>query len=140
MSSLLMTLSATAYNGPFFQEFTSPSGNIVCGGAKNYVTCIIGETKGKPPIPRSYYEKDENDACNFLGDYGNLFTLGGTGKAEMSCYSDVIFDPNTPRSILQYGQIIRGKNWQCTSTITGMLCENSQQRGFKLNRKKLTVF
>lgn len=126
MSSLLMTLSATAYTYPY-SDFESPSGNIRCSGAKDYVICAIDETAGNPPISRR---------CNSK----NLFILRGTGKTEIDCYDYIVFDPNAPTSILQYGQTIRDKNWQCTSTIDGMVCQNRQQRGFKLNRKELIFF
>lgn len=129
---LAVSLAITSFSGSALAnsiEFNSPSGNILCGGNQNQISCFITESTGKPPLSRP---KD----CPV--DWGQKFDLRGKGKASMPCFGDFEFNPEAP--VLQYGQTIRGKSWQCTSTQSGMRCENSSKRGFQLNRQQQILF
>lgn len=119
-------------------NFATPSKNIVCGGdepardgfpAGQGVSCYVREIEGTPP------EKRPKD-CEF--DWGQEFVLDRTGKPRMTCYSDFAYHPEPP--VLAYGQTIRGKGWQCSSSEKGIRCENSQKHGFELGRKQQRFF
>lgn len=134
MKKLILTISLaiSSFSGSALAnsiEFNSPSGNILCGGNQNQISCFITERTGKSPLSRP-------KSCEY--DWGQKFNLRGNGRVTMPCYSDFEFNSNAPT--LQYGQTVRGKNWQCTSTQNGMRCENSSKRGFQLNRQQQIVF
>lgn len=131
--------------------FLSPSGNIACvitaesyGGSHAAARCdIIQAGYAMPRPPKNCY-----------GDYGQSFDL--TDHAEVACSTDTIvqealfrpngstwwFDPaHNPRvrplgwigsrrgAALGYGNTITFAEISCTSTVDGMICQNTETGG-----------
>ena len=99
----------------------NPNGGVMC-----YITDM---TNTKPAQPRP---KD----CEF--DWGQAFQVEKTGRASMFCYSDYPFD-NHP-TVLNYGQTLKGKTYECTSKTTGMTCKNTSGHGFTLSKGSQKLF
>lgn len=122
------------------QVFTTPSGNVLCGGdslkrkgAKIYahdVYCF------------AYTIKSEIARCKTKGE-GLDFMLNRTGKAKQQCATFEFTPDNVGEEqtrTLPYGKTLRGKGWSCTSEITGLTCKNNDGHGFKINRSRYEMF
>lgn len=72
-------------------------------------------------------------------DWQATFVLPAKGKPEVvwECAGDTPY--GTPQT-LPYGNSIKGKGWECSSNMSGMLCTNQSGNGFKLNRQEQTLF
>ncbi|ULJ59625.1 DUF6636 domain-containing protein [Wielerella bovis] len=148
---LLVLLTANAFagsssidlTGNYHQVFTTPSGNILCGGDsfkrpqaklyRNDVYCFVYKNKAMPSSCKQ----------NPDGEIGMNFTLNQRGKAQMSCAHFEFAPDNVGESqtrTLKYGETIRGKGWACTSETTGLRCQNDAGRGFFLNRSRYELF
>ena len=145
---LLILLAAPAWagsssiylNGDYEQVFTTPSGNVLCGGnptgkaeSKLYANdlyCFVYQSKAMP------------QRCKAAGK-GLEFTLKANGKAVLHC-AGFEFEPDNlgedKTRTLRYGESIRGKGWECRSDSTGLICKNDQGRGFLLNRSQYRLF
>lgn len=115
-------------------DFQSPSGNVVCSSSVDVnpnggVTCSVGTENTRPPIPRP---RD----CDL--DWGDMFYVERTGKAQMGCHGDYPFDSHP--TVLNYGQTLKGKTYECTSQTTGMTCKNPSGHGFTLNKTTQKIF
>lgn len=144
LTAALLTTTAWADSTPkvqglYQQNFTSPSGNIICGGdvragfsaiePQEGVFCFIhSEIQNAQPKPRD---------CEL--DWQATFVLPAKGKPEVvwECAGDTPY--GTPQT-LPYGNSIKGKGWECSSNMSGMLCTNQSGNGFKLNRQEQTLF
>ena len=107
-----------------FSGFTSPSGNIGCIMAADYVRCDIAERNWSPP-PRPA------DCPSFTG-YGQGIDLGPTGPAAFVCAGDTTLGAG---AALPYGQLNTSGGFVCRSEPAGVECTNSEGRGFRLARQ-----
>ncbi|WP_370765834.1 DUF6636 domain-containing protein [Haemophilus sp.] len=122
----------TASNSDSFISFRTANDAIYCSGdipgLNPKVECVT-TIKGKPILPRP---KD----CEF--EWGELFSVGATGKASLVCASDT---PAVPDSqILKDGETIKGKGWQCTASGDSLTCSNQEKHGFKISQVKQKLF
>lgn len=129
--SLPLTCLASSLS---YADFRSPSGNVVCSTSadlnpKGGVYCYVGTDNSKPPIPKP---RD----CDY--DWGGAFGVEKTGRTQMYCVSDYPFDPNP--TVLNYGQTLKGKTYECTSLTTGMTCKNTSGHGFTLSKSSQSIF
>lgn len=135
--SLLMTVTLPVFaliGTQAHADFQSPSGNVVCSTSvennpNGGVTCDVREMTNRPikPQPRD---------CDF--DWGQRFGVDRTGKAQMYCYSDYPYDMHP--TVLNYGQTLKGKTYECTSQTTGMTCKNNSGHGFTLSKGSQRLF
>lgn len=112
-----------------YADFSSPSGNIVCGASGNGVLCHIGEADNlKPlrPIPKD---------CPT--DWENWFYIGRSGSANHVCKGDWDFGNPTP---LNFGSSTTINGITCTSQSTGMTCKNKQGHGFSVGKQNQKFF
>jgi hypothetical protein len=107
-----------------FTSFTSPSGNIGCIMAADFVRCDIAERNWSPP-PRP------TDCPSFTG-YGQGIDLGPTGPAAFVCAGDTTLGTG---AALPYGQSNASGSFVCRSEPSGVACTNSEGRGFRLARE-----
>lgn len=125
--------------GLYQKNFNTPSGNITCGGdvrngfsaiePQEGVFCSLNSAPKDPkPRPRD---------CEL--DWHATFVLPAKGKPEVvwECAGDT---PYGTATTLKYGETIKGKDWECSSNASGMLCTNRDGNGFKLNRQEQTLF
>lgn len=135
--------SSIDLTGDYNQVFTTPSGNVLCGGdsrknpkAKLYrhdLYCYVYHNKAMP----------KKCTTNPNGQQGLDFMLNAKGKPTMQCaYFE--FDPfnegEAKTRTLQYGETLSGKGWTCTSEPTGLRCKNHDGHGFFLNRSRYELF
>lgn len=105
-----------------------PSDNVYCYGDDKGVRCDMIVTSNKqPPRPKD---------CQ--ADYGKLFWLPATGKAERICAGDTVADPGAVT--LKYGQKWVLKSVTCESSESGLVCTNRSKNGFRLKRSEQTLF
>ncbi|MGE0221118.1 DUF6636 domain-containing protein [Mycolicibacterium sp.] len=109
--------------------FTSPSGNIGCMLAEDFLRCDIAERDWAPP-PRPA------DCPEFTG-YGQGITLKPTGPASFVCAGDTTLGYG---DVLPYGQFQAGGGMSCNSEPSGMRCSNSDGHGFTISRQAYTLF
>ena len=122
----------TASNSDSFISFRTANDAIYCSGdlpgLNPKVECVT-KIKGKPILPRP---KD----CEF--EWGELFSVGATGKASLVCASDTPAVPDSP--ILKEGGTIKGKGWQCTASGDSLTSSNKEKHGFKISQAKQKLF
>lgn len=109
-------------------DFRSPSGNIICRMDSEGALCGIGEFDYTfPPDP----------TCQLSG-YGQFFSVGQSGKAELACADGLPAPPDSP--ILQYGQFARSADFECGSSQMGVYCENRRTgHGFAVSRERYSI-
>ena len=123
-------------DGLFDKTFRSPSGNIVCMGdskdtndsyLRSGVSCL--NFNATPPSSARPKPKD----CDL--DWTPSLSINKTGKAQNNgeCHGDIFWNPEA--KILPYGKTIVGKGWQCQSQTKGIICSNSTNNGFFINKK-----
>jgi hypothetical protein len=126
---LAAALSVAPVAGADLVGFTSPSGNIGCLLADDMVRCDIADRDWSPP-PRPA-------ECPDFTDFGQGITLHPTGPASFVCAGDTTLGSGPA---LAYGQFQAGGGMSCTSEPSGMLCSNSEGRGFSLSRQGYQLF
>ena len=122
----------TASNSDSFISFRTANDAIYCSGdipdLNPKVECVT-KIKGKPILPRP---KD----CEF--EWGELFSVGATGKASLVCASDTPAAPDP--QISKDGETIKGKGWQCTASGDSVTCSNQEKHGFNISQAKQKLF
>lgn len=127
--------SSLTYSQSYRQIFTTPSGNIACGGdsktgSNTVLHCYIQDLAKKPA------------QCKKQG-VGLEFTLSKTGSGKLLCSSHEFEPDNFDEEItkvLPYGSSISGNGWKCDSTTTGLNCSNNQGHGFRLSRQTQSTY
>lgn len=106
------------WNSGSWATFQSPSGNIACvigdlggNGALSAECDILYHTYPTPAAPAS---------CPL--DYGDRFIVGASGKSTLGCHGDTLADPGA--AVLPYGTSITYGSMACTSSTSGMRCDN----------------
>lgn len=134
--------SSIYLNDDYQHVFSTPSGNILCGGGslkrpnvrryRSELYCFVAENKAMPQrckVPASAEGLD--------------FTLNAKGKAAMRC-GGYEFPPvnegEEQTRVLKYGESISGNGWTCRSETTGLTCKNQDGHGFLLNRTQYRLF
>jgi hypothetical protein len=123
---LALTVAGSARADIESERFRLPSGNIACGFAGDYVDAL---GRVNPPSLR----------CDILGglkprpsrlarpvscdlDWGDSVTLSPTGRTELTCHGDTVFDPRA--KVLPYSTTWTRGPFTCTSRTTGLTCKN----------------
>jgi hypothetical protein len=119
---------------PGIAEFTTPSGNIVCGmmGAASTVsvTClVIQHTYPTPPTPSS---------CHLNWVASSLSILSGEVSRGL-CLGGEPFDPIS--TVLPYGSTLRHGSLACRSESAFLSCVDLATRhGFAVNRAEVRTY
>ena len=112
--------------------FQTPSGNMHCqyfsDARTTELRCdLLQNDAPLPPRPRD---------CDL--DYGNAFAVTPRGRASRVCAGDTTANPDNP--IVDYGTTWKRNGFSCVSSTTGLTCTNRVGHGFRLARKKQTLF
>lgn len=129
------TLVDTAPFGADGPRFTTPSGNISCQMSDTSATsdgdarCDVAQRSWQaPPKP-----------ADCAGDYGAGATVSGAEKAQLTCATDTVADPDL--EVLQYGQAVSYGGVVCDSQETGVRCVNrATGHGFRVARASYDLF
>ncbi|BBX13355.1 hypothetical protein MNVM_24360 [Mycobacterium novum] len=131
------TLTAAAISGaptaaaqPEMYFFESPSGNIACLSASDWVRCDIRERDWSPP-PRPA-------DCPSQTGYGQGINLEATGKPTFVCAGDTTFGGDA--RTLRYGDRDATTGYTCFSEQSGIRCENRDDHGFTISRESYELF
>ena len=110
-------------------SFIMPSRNIGCGylsvEGDNLLRCDI--LSGLDPPPDKPCDLDWTGAV-----------MGAQGRAREQCAGDTIFDASAP--VLDYGRTWSQDGITCTSSESGLGCQNDDGHGFFLSRARWEVF
>jgi hypothetical protein len=107
--------------------FQSPSGNISCAMNRQGARCEIAQKEWELPKPRG---------CDL--DWGSSISLGD-GPAEATCAGDTVALPEAP--VLAYGELSRKRPIECTSSRSGVRCQNTRTgHGFLISRQVYRLF
>ena len=74
--------------------------------------------------------------CHF--GWGQAFGLRPTGGGQVLCVSDSTYSPTA--KVIPYGRTRHYGPFTCTSTRTGLRCQNPRRHGFQLSHSKQTLF
>lgn len=120
-------LAAPAHAEPLI-GFSSPSGNIGCYVAEDYVRCDIAERDWAPP-PRPA-------GCEF--DYGQGIAFADGDPPAFVCAGDTALHAGAP---LAFGRNVAAGPMQCTSQETGVTCRDTRTGGgFTISRQAYELF
>ncbi len=114
--------------------FRLPSGNIFCA-YEHYdfapvdLRCEIRSRIKPLPV--------RGESCRDAV-WGAGYAMGQTGRANVLCISDTIYDPKA--KVLAYGKTWRGGGFTCSSTMAGLRCTNRSRHGFFLSRAHSFAF
>lgn len=139
---LALTLAGAVQADTELERFRLPSGNIACAFAGGYVDAlgranspslrcdIMGGLKPQPP------RLARPASCDL--DWGDSVSLSPTGRTELTCHGDTVFDPRI--KVLRYGTSWNRGPFTCTSRATGLTCQNKAGHGFFLSRNNWRRF
>jgi hypothetical protein len=109
--------------------FQSPTGNIACVMTQRFARCDIAERDWSPPPHPS--------SCPDQVDYGQGIQLPANGAADFVCAGDTTLNPQAPN--LAYGGSSRVGAIICTSTESGITCQNESGGGFTISRQSFDL-
>ena len=111
-------------------KFALPSGNIACELSEKGATCTIANSSATPPV---------DETCS--GVLGLVLTVDENGAAApcVEGASPGAAAAGTP--VLEYGQAKTVGDYTCTSSSTGVTCQNDKTTdGFKLAKAGSELF
>lgn len=103
-------------------SFSSPTGNINCSIIASAVRCDVLDRTFEPPATEN--------RCEF--DYGSSIGIDRGGDPQFLCVSDAV----EPGPVLEYGTYVRSLGFTCTSSESGVGCNDDEGGGsFLLSRE-----
>lgn len=124
IASLAPAATASAKAGPF----QSPTGNIGCYIAADFIRCDISKHDWPTPAKPA--------KCDL--DYGGGLAVDKSGRANFVCAGDTTLHQGP---VLRYGHHRRAGRFTCTSRESGMTCRNRRNgHGFFLSRQSYRRF
>jgi hypothetical protein len=127
----VLLLIAPAAQAQDYVAFRSPTGNINCA-------IFLGDWPGVRCDLLEYQPSFTSPPPGCDLDWGGSFSVGPSGRGELGCVGDTVFDPNA--QTLSYGRSIRMGPFTCTSQETGMTCTNATGGGFSVARGRQIIF
>ncbi len=118
-----------------FSSFQSPSGNIFClilaDPESTWVRCDISDFT---------YAAPTQECGPDVGFHAGSVSIEAMAPASIGgCFGDTVADPSYP--VLAYGQRAVGGDISCTSTESGMTCQNlASGYGFRLAKATYELF
>lgn len=118
-----------------FSSFQSPSGNIFClilaDPESTWVRCDISDFT---------YAAPTQECGPDVGFHAGSASIEAMAPASIGgCFGDTVADPSYP--VLAYGQRAVGGDISCTSTESGMTCQNlASGYGFRLAKATYELF
>lgn len=110
--------------------FALPSGNIACELSAQGATCTIANSTATPPV---------DDTCP--GVLGLVLTVDENGAATPCVEGAAPGAAAAGTPVLEYGQSETVGDYTCTSSATGVSCQNdASSAGFKLARAGSELF
>lgn len=118
-----------------FSSFQSPSGNIFC-----LILADPGSAWVRCDISDFTYAAPTQDCGPDVGFHAGSASIEGLAAASIGgCFGDTVADPSYP--VLAYGQRAVGGDISCTSTESGMTCQNlASGYGFRLAKATYELF
>jgi hypothetical protein len=110
--------------------FQTPSKKIACAGDARSIRCDTA-------FPTRFAAKKyKPKGCNF--DWGPAFEMGVRGPARLGCVSDTVLNHNA--QVLAYGKTRTFGKFTCTSSTSGLRCQNRAGHGWFLSRQRQLLF
>ena len=113
--------------------FKTPSANIHCG---------YFDGDGAPVIRcdiRSFAPSTGRRPADCEQEWGDAFEVSADGgRGVIVCHGDTVISPGA--RTLGYGKTFSAGGISCTSEKSGLACKNRTGHGFKLSKKRQSVF